>query len=215
MLFNDLKQNKNQSVHENLNRFSCMIIIIVFVLSSLFVLSLIPCAKVTSWVPHVDLAQLPFEASLTFALHSLCTFPCLPPTSLPTASPSAFLASLPLLVLQCSCPSGLCSWAWPLTLHSPWTISTIPGQQKPAVSQAPDKYIRLPSGCFLLAYPTHRSVQLSITKIISTVFPPPSNLLLPLGFGRAVTQGATWKLTLTLPFSLSLTIQSITNCQLL
>lgn len=58
----------------------------------------------------------------------------LPPPSLRAVSLPPLLTSSPLLVLQCSCSSWLCSWAWALTLHFPCTISTILGQQEEDVS---------------------------------------------------------------------------------
>lgn len=92
--------------------------------------------------------------------------------SLPTVSPCALLASagLSMLVFFRALLMGLDN------LYHPRAKGT-------RSVQAPDEYIQLPSGWFLLGYPTHKSVKCRIIKIIPVVFPPP-NLLLLLCLGK-------------------------------
>lgn len=88
--------------------FSCCIIIITFLSYLLFcVVTKFPVQK----SPLGSLISIWFNYILRLLWALLCThlcmFSCLPLTSLPTASPSALLAFLLLLVLQCLCSSGL------------------------------------------------------------------------------------------------------------
>lgn len=106
-------------------------------------------------------------------LHSLMVYlrPHLPPTSLQIVSSSPLLTFPPLLVLQCSC-----SRVWALTLHFPWTILTIPGQQKQDLSPTLQTSTR---NCLPGSYLDIPQVKLSVTEITHTVVPSPSNLLFP------------------------------------